>query len=429
MKKILIQNGRIIDPANHIDTTGNIYIAEGKILSSTQPDFTADQVFNAEGKIVCPGFVDLSVRLRDPGQSYKGTIQSETSAAASAGVTSLCLPPDTSPVIDTQAVTELISDKSEQASYSQVYPIGALTSKLEGNELSSMAALKQAGCIAVSNATAAISSLLVLRRAMEYASSHELLLIYQPTIPSLSNNGCVHEGFFATRHGLPGIPDASESVAVAQCLELVDLTGCRVHFSQISCKRSAIKIQQAKKYGLKVSSDVAIHQLHLTENNIEPFNSAYHVLPPFRTENDKQHLRESLAGGTIDCICSDHQPHDLDAKLGAFPETEPGISSLETLLPLMLGLVADNAITLDQGIAALTEKPANILNIPAGTLDTGRVADVCIFDPELEWQVNDKNWHSKGKNTPYWGDTFRGKVCTTLQSGHIIYHDKNAFLT
>ena len=423
MSKIHISNGHIIDPANKINQIGSVYIADGKILSVLeQPsDFVADTVIDAENKVVCPGFIDLSVRLRDPGQSYKGTIQSETAAAASAGVTSLCLPPDTRPVIDTQAVVELINDKSEKANYTQVYPIGALTFSLAGVELSSMAALKQAGCIAVSNASAPISSLLVFRRAMEYASSHDLLVIYHPDEASLSNKGCAHEGAVATRYGLPGIPDASESTAVAQCLELAELTGCRVHFSQISSKRSAIKIQQAKKYGLKVTADVAIHQLHLTENDIEPFNSAYHVLPPFRSEKDKQRLRESLANETIDAICSDHQPHDLDAKLGAFPETEPGISALETLLPLTLSLVKDNAITLSQGIAALTQNPAHILNIQRGALTTGFSADICIFDPSLQWEVNQENWKSAGKNTPFWGKTLKGRVTHTLQSGNIIY--------
>jgi len=423
MKKILISNGHIIDPANNTDHTGNVYIADGKILAVNEQitDFSADLTIDATHNIVCPGFIDLSVRLRDPGQSYKGTILSETTAAASAGVTSLCLPPDTSPVIDTQAVTELIADKSEKANYPQVYPIGALTHKLAGTELSSMSALKQAGCIAVSNATSPLSNLLVLRRAMEYASSHNLLVMLHPDTPSLSNHGCAHEGAFATRYGLPGIPEASESIAVAQYLELAELTGCRLHFSQISSKRSAIKIQQAKKYGLKVSADVAIHQLHLTEDDIEPFNSSYHVLPPFRTKKDKQSLRESLANGTIDIICSDHQPHDLDAKLGAFPETEPGISSLETLLPLTLQLVQDNAITLSQGIAALTQNPAKTLGIQSGTLTQGLAADLCIFDPSLSWAVNNDTWKSAGRNTPFWGQTLKGRVTHTLQAGKVIY--------
>ncbi|MCF6250997.1 MAG: dihydroorotase [Methylococcaceae bacterium] len=423
MTKIHIKNGHIIDPANNIDKMGAVYIADGKILSifDRPANFTADVVIDAENNIVCPGFIDLSVRLRDPGKSYKGTMRSETAAAACSGVTSLCIPPDTSPVIDTQAVMELIYDKSEKANYTQVYPIGALTQQLAGRELSSMSALKQAGCIAVSNASAPMASLMVLRRAMEYASSHDLLVMYHPDEPSLSNHGCVHEGIFATRYGLPGIPEASESTAVAQCLELARLTGCRLHFSQISCKSSAIKIQQAKKYGLKVTTDVAIHQLHVTENDIEPFNSNYHVLPPFRTEKDKQRLREGLANGTIDAICSDHQPHDLDAKLGAFPETEAGISSLETLLPLTLRLVQDHAISLSQGIAALTQTPAKILGIQRGELTPGFSADVCIFNPTLSWTVNKENWKSAGRNTPFWGVTLQGRVTHTLQSGNIIF--------
>jgi dihydroorotase len=423
MTKIHISNGHIIDPANNIDQLGSVYIANGQILSVNEPPsgFTADFTIDAIDNIVCPGFIDLNARLREPGQTYKGTLLSETKAAASAGITSICLPPDTSPVIDSQAVVELIHDKSEKAGYSQIYPIGALTYKLAGGELSSMAALKQAGCIAVSNAMAPFANLLVLRRAMEYASSHDLLVMYQPNEPSLSNMGCAHEGSFATRYGLPGIPYAAESTAVAQCLELVELTGCRLHFSQISCKRSAIKIQQAKKYGLAVSADVAIHQLHITENDIEPFNSVYHVLPPFRTDKDKQHLRNSLAQGTIDAICSDHQPHDLDAKLGAFPETEPGVSSLETLLPLMLRLVKENEINLSQGISLLTQNPANILKIQSGALTPGFSADICIFNPSANWQVNDENWKSVGKNTPFWGGTFEGRVMHTIQAGKIIY--------
>ncbi len=320
MSRIKIENGRIVDPANGIDAIGSLYISGGKIVAvgAALADFDAEQTIDAAGQVVCPGFVDLSVRLREPGQTQKGNIQSETRAALAAGVTSLCLPPDTKPCIDTPAVVEYIKDKAEQAGYAQVYSIGALTQRLDGNELSTMFALKQAGCIAVGNASAPLGNLLILRRAMEYASSHNLLLMFRANEASLSGKGCAHEGAVASRYGLPGIPEAAESIALAQCLELAELTGCRVHFSQISCKQSVIKIQQAKKYGLNVTADVAIHQLHLTENDIEPFDSNYHVMPPLRAAIDRQYLREALANGTVDAICSDHQPHDLDAKLGAF---------------------------------------------------------------------------------------------------------------
>jgi dihydroorotase len=420
---ISIENARVIDPANDIDRVGNVYIADGKIASVAEPPagFKPDTVIDATGQIVCPGFIDLSTRLRDMGHSRKATFKSEVAAAAAAGVTTLCLQPDTAPVIDTTAVVELVKELAEKAGYPQIYAIGGLTQKLDGSELTSMLSLKQAGCIAVGNANQPVKNLLILRRAMEYAASHDLLLMFRSNDFWLGNNGCAHEGVFATRYGLRSIPEAAETIALAQCLELAELTGCRVHFGQLSCKRSVIKIHQAKKYGLKVSADVAIHQLHLTENDMIPFDSAYHVLPPLRTEADKHYLRQGLAGSTINSICSDHQPHDLDAKLGAFPETEPGMSSLETLLPLMLKLVTQHAITLGQGIACLTANPARVLRLNSGALTPGFSADVCIFDPELDWQVNAENWKSQGANTPFWGQTLKGRVTHTLQGGRVIY--------
>ncbi|MEC4749754.1 dihydroorotase [Methylomicrobium sp. Wu6] len=423
MKRIQINHGRIIDPANGIDRIGNVYIADGKILSvASRPDgFDADIQIDANEQIVCPGFIDLSTRLREPGQSRKATIKSETLAAASAGVTTLCLQPDTMPVIDAPAVAELIKDLAEKAGYPQIHPIAALTQKLEGTELSAMLSLKQAGCIAVGHANEPVKNLLILRRAMEYAASHDLLLMLRPNDYWLGNNGCAHEGALATRYGLPSIPEAAETIALSQCLELAELTGCRVHFGQLSCKRSVIKIQQAKNDGLRVTANVAMHQLHLTENDMTPFDSAYHVLPPLRTEDDKQYLRLGVAAGTLDGICSDHQPHDLDAKLGAFPETEPGISALETLLPLLLKLVADGALTLPEGVAALTSKPAEILGLQRGALTPGLPADVCIFDPKAQWRVDADHWRSQGANTPYWGQTMQGLVTHTLQAGRVIH--------
>ena len=422
-KKIHISDGRIIDPANHIDRIGSVYIADGKIVSvNSKPDgFAPDEVINAANQIVCPGFIDLSTRLREPGQSRKATFKSETYAAASGGITSLCLQPDTIPVIDTPAVAELIREMAEKAHYRQIYPIAALTQRLEGTELSSMLALKNAGCIAVGNASQPVRNLLVLRRAMEYAASHDLLLMFRPNDYWLGNNGCAHEGAVATRYGLPGIPEEAETIALAQCLELVELTGCRVHFGQLSCQRSVNKIQQAKQDGLAISADVAIHQLHLTEDDMIPFDSAYHVLPPFRTKADRQSLRHGLASGVINSLCSDHQPHDIDAKLGAFPETEPGISSVETLLPLALKLVEEKGLHLEQAIACLSANPAKILRLDSGALSPNFSADICIFDPEFSWQVCATNWKSQGVNTPFWGQTMKGKVTRTLQAGKTIY--------
>jgi dihydroorotase len=427
MSSLLIRNGRIIDPANNIDQIGSLSIKDGKIaeLLSADSNATADSIIDASGQIICPGFIDLSVRLREPGHSQKGSIASETRAAAAAGVTSLCLPPDTKPTIDAPAVVEFIKDKAEKAGYRQVYMLGALSQGLAGNDLSNLFALKQAGCIAVSNAGNSLNNLLILRRAMEYAATHDLLIIYRANETSLSGKGCAHEGAVASRYGLPGIPAAAESIALAQCLELAELTGCRLHISQISCKQSVIKLQQAKKYGLQVTADVAIHQLHLTENDVIPFDSNYHVIPPFRSQIDRQYLRDGLANGTIDAICSDHQPHDLDAKLGAFPETEAGVASLETLVPLMLELSQQHGIALNHAIAKLTQQPANILGLAAGTLGIGQAADVCVFDPNANWQVNRQNWHSAGINTPYWQQNLRGRVTHTIQAGQLIFKLEN----
>ncbi len=423
MNKIAILGGRIIDPSKHTDYLGNIYIADGKIvgLMEAPADFTPDSVIDASNQIVCPGFTDLSTRLREPGQTRKATFQSETRAAASAGITSMCLQPDTQPIIDNPAVAELIHDRAEKCGYAQIYPIAALTQKLQGQELGAMLTMKEAGCIAVSNANQPINNLLVMRRAMEYAASHGLLFMYRPNDYALSHNGCAHEGAIATRYGLPGIPEAAESIALAQCLELVELTGCRVHFSQLSSHRSLLKIQEAKKAGLHISADVAIHQLHLTENDIEPFDGLYHVIPPFRSLQDREALRLALAEGVIDAICSDHQPHDLDAKLGAFPETEPGISSLETLLPLTLNLVSEGILNLSQAIALLSTQPANIIQQGSGTLTVGSTADICVFNAELSWQINAQTWLSQGRNTPFWGQTLIGKVTHTVQTGKIIF--------
>ena len=423
MSRIIIRQGRIIDPAQGLDTVADLFIEAGKIAAiGEQLAAPTDTLsIDAQGQIVCPGLIDLSVRLREPGLSHKGTIASETRAAAAAGVTTLCLPPDTKPSIDSPAVVELIKDKAQQAHYPQILTIGALSQRLAGSELNNLFALKQAGCIAVSNGHEALDNLLILRRAMEYAASHDLLIIYRANEPALSGKGCAHEGQFASRYGLPSIPAAAESIAIAQCLELAELTGCRLHISQISCMQSVIKLQQAKKYGLRVTADVAIHQLHLTEDDMIPFDSHYHVIPPLRSTKDREYLREGLANGTIDAICSDHQPHDLDAKLGAFPETEPGIASLQTLIPLSLKLSQEYGLSLLDTLAKLTSEPAKILGLSSGQLGLGLAADICIFDPKATWEVNHATWLSQGKNTPYWQQALTGRVTYTFQAGRMIY--------
>lgn len=402
-----IQNGRIIDATNQFDFIGDIYIQNGKIVAfdNAPLNFQANEIIDATHQIVCAGFVDLSVRLQN--------IAKEAIIATHSGITSFCVQPDIKPIIDTP---EVVKHLKETAKNAQVHFIGALTQKLEGNELSAMLSLKQAGCIAVSNGHFPVKNLLILRRAMEYAASHDLLFVYRPNEFSLSNGGCAHEGVMAMRYGLPSIPEAAETVALEQCLELAQLTDCRVHFGQLSTKRAVIKLQQAKKYGLNVTADVAIHQLHLTENEMIPFDSNYHVLPPFRSNEDRDFLRAGILNGTIDAICSDHHPHSLDAKLAAFPETCAGISSMESLLPLLLKLVDEGAIDLATGLALLSAKPAQVLGLKTGVLALEMPADICIFDPNLHWEVNAENWKSTGINTPFWKQTLKGRVTHTISS-------------
>jgi dihydroorotase len=421
--KILIKGGRVVDPASGIDAHLPVCLADGKVaaLGSLPDGFTPDLEIDATGRIVCPGFVDLSVRLREPGQEHKATIASETRAAAAAGITTLCCPPDTSPVVDTPAVVQLLQERAERAGMVRVLPIGALTRGLAGKELSEMSALKQAGCLAVGNAGAPLANSLVMRRALEYAASYGLLVVIRPEDASLKNNGCAHEGAVGTRLGLPGIPASAETVAVAQALALIEQVGGPVHFAQLSTRRAVAMILQARAEGLPVTADVAAHYTDLTEAAVDGFNANAHVSPPLRSEADREGLRQGLASGALQAICSDHQPHEVDAKQDAFPSTVPGIAALETLLPLTLRLVRSGVLDLPEAIARLTVGPAHVLGIAAGQLSPGATADLCIFDQDKEWQVDDSNWLSQGLNTPYWGETLRGRVAYTLRAGRLVY--------
>ncbi|MBI1423543.1 MAG: dihydroorotase [Gammaproteobacteria bacterium] len=421
--RIAIINGHLIDPRNQIDTHQDVYLADGKVAAvGTAPDgFHADQTIDATNQIVCPGFVDLCARLREPGQEHKGTIASETRAAVAGGITSLCIPPDTTPVIDTPAVVEWIHRANADAGFCRVYTMGALTLGLQGERLSEMAHLKQAGCVGVSNAMRNCDNPLVLRRAMEYAASIDVTVFLQTQVSSLANAGVAHEGAVSLRLGLSGIPEAAETQAVANYLMLVEQTGARVHFCRLSTARAIQMIGRAKYDGLNITADVAAHQLHLTEMDLGYFNSMCHVRPPLRTQRDMEALREAVADDRIEAICSDHQPHDLDAKLAPFADTEPGISALETFLPLNLRMVTGKHLTLSAMIERLSMTPAEILNIDAGHLSVGANADVAIFDPIHEWTLSADTMVSRGKNSPFLGWSLQGRVTHTLMGGKLVY--------
>ncbi len=423
--KISIVGGRLIDPVNSVDQVTDLHIAAGKVLAvgNAPASFDAAKIIDAQGQIVCPGLVDLHARLREPGQENKATIASETRAAARAGITTLVCPPDTYPITDTPAVVDLIRHRADQAGFARVVSLGALTQNLQGEQLAEMSALKEAGCVGVSNASVAIRSTEVMRRAMEYAASQNLPVFLHAQDPWLAAEGCAHEGAVSVRLGLPGIPESAETIAVARELHLIEQTGVRAHFCQLSSERAVKMIARARYDGLPVTADVTAHHLFLTEMDIGFFDSQCHVQPPLRTQRDRDGLRAALQTGTISAICSDHQPHDLDAKLAPFPSSEPGISGLETLLPLTLRLVDEGVLSLSKAIASLTQAPAEIIGLDAG-LAEGDSADVCIFDPEQYWQLSPETMWSQGKNSPFLGWEFKGRVTHTLLAGHLVFNVK-----
>jgi dihydroorotase len=419
-----IKNGLVLNVAAATTQTTDLFLADGKIagIGSAPAGFKAEQTIDAAGSWVMPGLIDCQARLRDPGQPEKANIESETEAAIKNGITTLCVPPDTQPPIDNSATVELIHHRNEMFGHqARIYPIGALTRGLGGEQLSNMASLRDNGCIAFSNAKHRLASNLVQRRAMDYAAGQQSLVIIQPLDHDLLGNGCAHEGAIATRLGLPAIPEAAETAALAKDIELVAQTGARTHFGQLSCARSVDMIRRAKAKGLPITADCAIHQLFLTDHDIGNFDTNMFTIPPLRSQYDRDALREGVADGTIDCLCSDHQPHEVDAKLKPFPSAEPGISGLDTLLPLALRLVEEGVLPLADLIARLTLSPATILGLPGGKIEPGEVADLIIVDPDPHWICSATNFISKGKNTPFEGWDFRGRVTHTLVDGNVVF--------
>lgn len=420
----LIKNGRVIDPSSNEDKVRDINIDEKGLLSTDKIDaskISDEQIIDASGSWVIPGLVDLAARFREPGEEHKASICSESAAALASGITSVCLPPDTKPVIDTPAVIELIQQRAKRCSGPHIYTLAAMTVGLGSSQLSELGALKEAGCVGISNGIQPVTDSQFMRNIMDYAVSFDLKVFLSPVDQYLGKNGCAHEGRVATRMGLPGIPVAAEIATVARDLTLIETTGIQAHFCRISSARSAEMIANAQRQGLKVTADVSAHQLFLTENDIINFNSNAHVIPPLRTERDRDALRQAVSDGVISAICSDHQPHEADAKLAPFAETEPGMSTLETWLPLCLKLIQEKHLDPLTAIRSITRNPANILGIQAGSLSAGNMADVTIIDPETEWTFDTSCMLSHGKNTSFNNWHFRGKVSHTIINGRLRY--------
>ncbi len=420
---LCIRGGRVIDPAQGVDRVADLYIGGGRIsgLDTPPDDQPAVEHLDARGLLVLPGLVDLAVHLREPGARHKADIGHELRAAAAAGITTVCASPATDPVIDSPTMLERVQLRAASAGGSRLAALGALTADLAGEQLSPMAALAAAGCVAMSDGGVPVPGTLVLRRALEYAATHGLTVILTPQDTDLTRGGDMHDGWVATRLGIAGIPVAAETVAMATALALVEDTGARVHFARLSSARGVRLLERARRDGLPVSADVAMHHLFLSEMDVTGFAPSGKVLPPLRGDADRRALRAAVADGTIEAVCSDHQPHDTDAKACPFPSAEPGISGLDTLLGLALRLHDEDLMDLPSAIARVTAGPAAALGLAAGDLRPGAPADLCLVAAEAPWWVAPETLGSRGHNTPFLGWELAGQVRHTLIGGETVH--------
>jgi dihydroorotase len=420
---IHIRNGRIVDPKNGVDAKQDLFIAAGKIaaLGKAPAGFRAERAIDASNLVVCPGLIDLSARLREPGFEYKATLESEMQAAVAGGVTSLVCPPDTDPPLDEPGLVEMLKHRAKSLNLAHAYPLGALTWKLGGERLTEMVVLRDAGCVAFSHADTPIPDTQVLWRALQYAATFGIAVWLRPQDGYLARGGVAHDGEVATRLGLQGLPAFAETIALATVLQLVRATRTRVHFCRLSTAEGVAMVRAAKKEGLPVSCDVSAHHVHLSEIDLGYFDSHCHVIPPFRSLRDRDALRAGLADATIDALCSDHAPVDEDAKQLPFAESEPGVTGLELLLPLALKWAGEMHLALPEALACVTSRPAAILGAQAGDLAVGKDADLCVFDPNAHVRITADFLKSQGKNTPFIGYELPGQVRYTLVGGEIVY--------
>lgn len=425
--RIHIKNGRMIDPKQGIDTVQDIFIAKGKIVATGIPpnEFQASRIIDAQSLVVCPGLVDLSVRLREPGLEYKATLESEMAAAVAGGVTSFACPPDTDPPLDEPGLVEMLKHRARNLNQAHVYPVGALTQGLKGERLTEMAELFDAGCVVFGQPDGLLSNLRILMQAMHYASTFDFSVWLRPQEISLTHHGVAHDGEVATRLGLPTIPVCSETIAISNIILLMKETGVKVHLCRISSAEGLSMIRDAKQQGLPLTCDVTINHLHLSDMDIGFFDSNCHLMPPLRSFSDRDALRHGLLDGTIDAVCSDHAPVDEDAKLLPFGQAEIGATGVELLLSLTLKWGLEMRLPLLKTLSKITCDSAQILGINAGNLSVGKAADICIFDPNDYWKVTSDSILSQGKNTPFLGMELPGKTKYTLVNGHIVYEKQN----
>jgi len=430
MRPLLIQGGRIIDPSQQIDEVGSLLVTEGKIswlgkgkAIPPQPDYA---ILNVRGLIVCPGFVDFHCHLRQPGFEEKETIATGTRAAARGGFTTVCCMPNTSPPLDNQTTIEYIKSKAASEGVVRVLPIGCISKGRKGEELAEMGDLASAGVIAFSDDGEPVLSSYIMRQALDYSRAFALPIIDHCEDKALTEGGQMNEGVISTKLGLRGIPDAAEEIAIARDLALAELTGGRLHIAHVTTEGSVELIRRAKEKGIRVTAEATPHHLTLTEERVIGYETNAKVNPPLRTERDIKALIQGLNDNTIDIIATDHAPHTEADKLCEFAFAAFGISGFETALGSLMSLVHDGKISLVSLIAKLTCEPARIIGNKYGRLGTlaiGAPADVTLFDPNLEWIVDTKDFASKGKNTPLAGERLKGKVMATIYQGELAYKD------
>ncbi|MDB5742725.1 MAG: dihydroorotase [Polaromonas sp.] len=427
--KLLIKNGRVMDPASGLDQVGDVAIAAGRIVSlgGAVADFVPNRTIDAAGCIVAPGLIDLSARLREPGHEHEGMLESELAAAVAGGVTSLVCPPDTDPVLDEPGLVEMLKFRAEKLHQSRVFPLGALTRELKGEALTEMVELTESGCVAFSQAEVPLVNTQVLLRALQYAATFGYSVWLRPQEIHLGK-GVAASGALATRLGLSGVPVAAETIALHTIFELMRATGARVHLCRISSAAGVALVAQAKAEGLAVTCDISINSLHLTDLDIGYFDSRMRLDPPLRQQRDRDALRQGLADGTIDALVSDHNPVSEDAKTLPFAEAEPGATGLELLLGLACKWGNDSQAGLRRALAVLTSEPGRVLGPALGTLQAsagrlvkGGMADICIFDAGSTWTVEPSALRSQGKHTPFSGYELPVRVRYTLVGGQLAF--------
>jgi len=424
--RVLIKGGRVIDPSQEINQTANILIEDGKVKSFPKDikklEKESDlQVIDDRGNIVSPGFIDLHVHLREPGFEHKETIRTGCEAAAAGGFTSVVCMPNTNPVNDNASVTEYILLKARTEGIVNVFPIGAITKGEKGEILAEIGEMWEAGCVGISDDGWPVMNSNLMRHAMEYVKAYGIPVISHAEDLNLSADGVMNEGFTSTILGLRGIPNASEEVMVSRDITLAELTGAHLHIAHVSTAGAVRLIRDAKKRGVNVTAEATPHHFSLTDKVVLNYDTNAKVNPPIRGENDVEAIKEGLKDGTIDVIATDHAPHSEDEKKVEFDLAPFGISGLETALPLSLQLVKDGVLTLPELIKKLTVSPAKIIGIDRGTLKTGAIADVVIFDPDKSVKVDREKFRSKGKNTPFHGWELSGCVLHTIVGGKVVF--------